>query len=142
MQSVNSVPDWAALRDRCVALRWFALVGRVKLGFSFVTPTGSRQVLKAQEEFNGEERRILGLLDRGLSRDFPNPQRIGCPDSTVLRGIALHKVPLAEADRWLDHFSSCSPCFQEFTRYRKQLRDQRRHTQMWLAAAAIVLFAV
>jgi len=60
----------------------------------------------------------------------------------VLRGIALHKVPLAEADRWLDHFSSCSPCFQEFSQFRKQALDRRRRTQVWLAAAAILLFAV
>ena len=105
------------------------------------TLTGSRQVLKAQEEFNGEEKRILDLLGRGLSRDFPNPQRVGCPDSAVLRGIALHKVPLSEADRWLDHFSSCSPCFQEFTQFRKQAVDRRR-TQIWLAAAAVFIFAV
>src|ERR1700693_796550 len=106
-----------------------------------MTPTGSRRVLKAQEEFNGEEKRILDLLGRGLSRDFPNPQRVGCPDSAVLRGIALHKVPLSEADRWLDHFSSCSPCFQEFTQFRKQAVDRRR-TQIWLAAAAVLIFAV
>src|SRR3984957_4098106 len=107
-----------------------------------MSSTGSRRILKEQQEFNGEEKRILDLLDKGLSRDFPNPQRIGCPDSTVLRGIALRKVPLAKADRWLDHFSSCSPCFQEFTRYRKQSRDPRRRRQMWLAAVAVVLFAV
>ena len=102
----------------------------------------SRRVLKQQEEFNAEEKRILDLLDRGLSRDFPNPQRVGCPDSGVLRGIALHKVPLAEADRWLDHFSSCSPCFQEFTQFRKQALDGRRRTQMWLAAAAMVFLVL
>ena len=101
-----------------------------------------RRVLKEQQEFNGEEKQILDLLDRGLSQDFPNPQRVGCPDSAVLRGIALHKVPLAEADRWLDHFSSCSPCFQEFTQFRKQALDRRRRTQVWLAAAAVLLFAV
>jgi hypothetical protein len=105
------------------------------------TSTGSRQVLKAQEEFNGEEKRILDLLGRGLSRDFPNPQRVGCPNSAVLRGIALHKVPLSEADRWLDHFSSCSPCFQEFTKFRKQAVDRRR-TQIWLVAAAVFICAV
>ncbi len=82
----------------------------------------------------------MDLLGRGLSRDFPNPQRVGCPDSAVLRGIALHKVPLSEADRWLDHFSSCSPCFQEFTQFRKQAVDRRRRTQVWLAAAAVLLF--
>ena len=100
-----------------------------------------RRVLKEQQEFNGEEKQILDLLDRGLSQDFPNPQRVGCPDSAILKGIALHKVPLAEADRWLDHFSSCSPCFQEFTQFRKQAVDRRR-TQVWLAAAAVLVFAV
>jgi hypothetical protein len=104
--------------------------------------TESRRILKQQEEFNVEEKRILDLLSRGLSQDFPNPQRVGCPDSAMLKGIALHKVPLAEADPWLDHFSSCSPCFQEFTQFRKQALDQRRQTQMWLAAAAMVLLAV
>jgi multidrug efflux pump subunit AcrA (membrane-fusion protein) len=60
----------------------------------------------------------------------------------MLKGIALHKVPLAEADPWLDHFSSCSPCFQEFTQFRKQAVDGRRRAQLWLAAAAVLLFAV
>jgi hypothetical protein len=59
----------------------------------------------------------------------------------VLRGIALRTVPLSEADRWLDHFSSCSPCFQEFTQFRKRAVDRRR-TQIWLAAAAVFIFAV
>jgi hypothetical protein len=107
-----------------------------------MTSTGSRRILKEQEEFNGEEKRILDLLDKGLSRDFPNPQRIGCPGSAILKSIALHKLPLAEADPWLEHFSSCSPCFQEFSAIRKQAVGQRRQTQMWLAAAAMVLLAV
>ena len=50
-------------------------------------------------------------------------------------------MPLSEADRWLNHFSSCSPCFQEFTQFRKQAVDRRR-TQIWLAAAAVFIFAV
>jgi hypothetical protein len=106
------------------------------------TSTKGGRILKEQEEFNAEEKRILDLLDRGLSRDFPNPQRVGCPDSGVLRGIALHKVPLAEADRWLDHFSSCSPCFQEFRQLRKQALDRRRRIQVWVTAAAMVLLGL
>lgn len=89
-----------------------------------------------------EEKRILDLLGRGLSRGFPNPQRLGCPDSAILRSIARHKMALAEVDRWLDHFSSCSPCFQDFTQFRKQALDRRKQTQMWLAAAAMMLLAL
>jgi hypothetical protein len=85
---------------------------------------------------------MLDLLDRGLSREFPNPERLGCPDSAILRRIARHQMPLAEADQWLDHFSSCSPCFQDFTRFRRQTPDRRRRTQMWLAAAAMVLLGL
>jgi hypothetical protein len=50
-------------------------------------------------------------------------------------------VSLSEADRWLTHFSSCSPCFQEFTQFRTQTVVRRR-TQIWLAAAAVFIFAI
>ena len=102
----------------------------------------SRQVLSEQEEFNKEEKRVLDLLTRGLSREFPNPQRVGCPDSAVLRGIAFRKLRLAEVDHWLEHLSSCSPCYQEFTELRKEAASQRRRTQAWIAVAAVLIFAV
>ena len=101
-----------------------------------------RQGLSEQEEFNKEEKRVLDLLTQGLSREFPNPQRVGCPDSVVLGGIAFRKLRLAEVEPWLEHLSSCSPCFQEFTQLRKQAASQRRRTQAWLAAAAVLIFAV
>ena len=47
-----------------------------------------------REEFDKDEERILDLLARGLSREFPNPQRVGCPDSTILKGIAFRKLRL------------------------------------------------
>jgi hypothetical protein len=103
---------------------------------------GSRQVLSEQEEFNRDEKRVWDLLTRGLSREFPNPERVGCPDSAVLRGIAFRKLRLAEVDQWLDHLSSCSPCYQEFTELRKQAASQRRRTQAWIAVAAVVIFVV
>jgi len=102
----------------------------------------SRQVLSDRDEFSQGEQRILDVLTRGLSREFPNPARIGCPGSTVLRGIAFRKLRLAEVDQWLDHLSSCSPCYQEFTQLRSQAASRRRRTQVWLATAAILILAV
>jgi hypothetical protein len=102
----------------------------------------SGQVPGEQQEFNQGERRVLDLLAQGLSREFPNPQRLGCPDSAVLRGIASRNLRLAEVDQWLGHLSSCSPCFQEFTELRKQAASQRRRTQSWLAAAAVLILSV
>src|SRR5271157_4755023 len=102
----------------------------------------SRQGLSEQEEFNEEEKRVLDLLAQGLSREFPNPQRVGCPESAVLTGIAFRKLRLAEVEPWLEHLGSCSPCFQEFTELRKQATTRRRRTQAWLAVAAVLIFAV
>jgi len=64
-----------------------------------------------------------------------------CGKETVVIG-AFRKLRLAEVEPWLEHLSSCSPCFQEFTELRKQAASQRRRTQFWLAAAAVLIFAV
>lgn len=62
----------------------------------------------------------------GLSTEFQNPNRVGCPASDILEGIASHRLTLAETERWLDHFGSCSPCFMEFSAIRKRLRIRRK----------------
>lgn len=97
-------------------------------------------VLNREQKFGGEERRILDLLDMGLSIEFPNPGRVGCPEQSVLRGIAQHKIPLSQADQWLNHLSSCTPCFQDFRRFRAEATAKKRRVfQVALAAAAILL---
>lgn len=68
----------------------------------------------------------MDVLSRGLSSEFPNPDRVGCPGTAVLEGIASHRIPLAEAENWLDHLGSCSSCFQEFTAIRNRRRRQQR----------------
>jgi hypothetical protein len=78
------------------------------------------------KEFDKDEERILDLLARGLSREFPNPQRVGCPDSTILKGIAFRKLRLAEVEQWMDHLGSCSPCYRDFTPFRKEVVSRRR----------------
>ena len=115
-----------------------------KLGLSVQDnhPREGRQILSDKEEFNNDEKRVLDLLTRGLSREFPNPDRVGCPDSAVLRGLADRKLRLAEVDQWLDHLSSCSPCYQEFTELRKKAANQRRRTQAWIAVAAVLILTV
>jgi hypothetical protein len=51
-------------------------------------------------------------------------------------------VSLTEAEPWLDHLGSCSPCFQEFKELRRQSTIQRRHVLTWVATAAVLLFAL
>lgn len=87
-----------------------------------------------------DERRILDVLGRGLLKDFPNPERIGCPGAEVLKKIACHQMPLSEAAKWLDHLGSCSPCYSDFKRFAAAHESRRR--RMLLAAAAAILLAL
>jgi hypothetical protein len=87
-----------------------------------------------------DEKRILGTLGRGLLKEFPNPERAGCPGPDVLKRIASHEMPLAEAEKWLDHLTSCSPCYGDFSQF--QAANQRRRTQRLLAFAASILIAI
>ena len=84
---------------------------------------------------------MLDILRQGLTKEFPNPERIGCPGSSLLKGIAQQKVSLTGVEPWLDHLGSCSPCFQEFKGFRRQ-STQRRRVLTLMATAAVLLFAV
>ena len=93
--------------------------------------------MKEQGYSERDEQRILNALGRGLLTEFPNPERTGCPGRDVLRRIASHDMPLTEAEKWLDHLTSCSPCYRDFS----QLQNARelRRKQAWLAIAAAIL---
>jgi hypothetical protein len=96
--------------------------------------------LNAKGYSERDEKRILNALGRGLLKEFPNPDRAGCPGSDVLRKIASHEMPLPEVEKWLDHLTSCSPCYGDFSRF--QAAHQRRRTQRLLAIAASILIAI
>jgi hypothetical protein len=85
---------------------------------------------------------LLDILRQGLATEFPNPERIGCPGNSLLKGIAQGKVSLTEAEPWLDHLGSCTPCFQEFKEFRRQSAIQHRRVLTWVATAAVLLFAL
>jgi hypothetical protein len=98
--------------------------------------------LSTESQSNAADKRLLDILRQGLATEFPNPERIGCPGNALLKGIAQGKVSLTEAEPWLDHLGSCSPCFQEFKEFRRQLAFQRRRMLAWVATAAVLLLVV
>ena len=102
----------------------------------------SRQVLSEQEEFDRDDKRLWDVLAQGLSREFPNPQRVGCPDPAVLRSIAFRKLRLADAEPWLKHLSSCSPCFQEFSNFRVEAASLRRRRYAIAGVAAALVLSI
>src|SRR5260370_6213458 len=87
-----------------------------------------------------EEKRILDALGHGLLRECPNPERIGCPSSEIVRGIARHRVPLIEAEPWLDHLTSCSPCYRDFCQFRDAY-EFRRMTVLFAIVASVLVIA-
>jgi len=98
--------------------------------------------LSSESQSNAADKRLLDSLRQGLATEFPNPERIGCPGNALVKGIAQGKVPLIEAEPWLDHLGSCSPCFREFKEFRRQAATQRRRVLTLVATAAVLLFAV
>jgi hypothetical protein len=74
-----------------------------------------------------EEERILDVLGRSLRTEYPNPARIDCPPIEVLKSIATHEMPLVQAEKWLDHLGSCSPCYRDFCQFQAAYRG--RHSQ-------------
>ena len=89
-----------------------------------------------------DERRLLDVLGRGLINEFPNPERSGCPGSEVLKRIASRTMPLAEAEKWLDHLGSCSPCYRDFSRFQKAYQLRRTRTLLAIAASILVCAAI
>ena len=73
-----------------------------------------------------EERRILEALGRSLLKDYPNPSRMGCPPCDVLKRIATGDMALSEAESWLSHLGSCSPCYAEFRRFQITYQSAKR----------------
>ena len=89
-----------------------------------------------------DEQRLLDALGRGLLKEFPNPDRAGCPGSAVLKRIASHEMPLAEAEKWLDHLTSCSPCYREFSELQAGYRHRRMQTILAIAASILIVVGV
>jgi len=98
--------------------------------------------LKAEGYSAKDEKRVLDALGHGLLREFPNPERVGCPPSEVLKGMASHRVPLAEAEKWLDHLGSCSPCYRDFSQFQKAHQLRRRRTLLAIAASILICASV
>ena len=88
------------------------------------------------------EKRIMNALGRGLLKEFPNPERIGCPGSEVLKRIASRTMPLAEAEKWLDHLGSCSPCYSDLSQFRKVQEIRRQRTLLAVAASILIVASI
>lgn len=74
-----------------------------------------------------------------LSGGYPNPERVGCPGSDILKGLAERQIGLASAKDWVLHLGCCSPCFIEYTAFRRQAHRRKVFEYSFASAALVVL---
>src|SRR5438093_9860697 len=67
----------------------------------------------------------------------------GCRSQSLARGAADAVGCACPAQGRLNHLSACTPCFQDFRRFRAEANAGRRRVfQMALAAAAVFLIVI
>src|ERR1700704_1730668 len=75
--------------------------------------------------------RLQAEIQDAILRNYPNPERVGCPGDLVVADFARNPAKVtaeAEADEhssWY-HISHCSPCYATFLELRATARAQNR----------------
>jgi hypothetical protein len=88
-----------------------------------------------------EEERLLEAGRSVFSTAFPNPNREGCPPQDLIEALARGKASLAQHRDFILHMSRCSPCYNDFDRFRKVAQREMR-IKLLAAAAVIAIFCV
>ena len=81
------------------------------------------------------ERRLIRVATEAIKTDFPNPERLGCPESTALGAIARRHLTGPDIEDAIDHIATCAPCLDEYNRHR------RRHLLLRRGRFALICFA-
>ena len=89
-----------------------------------------------------EERRLIGAYQRlVLGGEFPNPNRAGCPGGEILKAMAFRELEQEHVLDWIEHLGTCSPCFREYTEFRKQVAWRRNAAYIGAAAAVLIVLS-
>jgi len=84
--------------------------------------------------------RVRKELQASALRDFPNPERTGCPDPGILDAMSRRKMEMTQSQ--LHHVTHCSPCFQTFLAIREEIRKKRAFRFRIAAAACVAAILV
>src|SRR5512132_1726864 len=87
---------------------------------------------------------IENEMDLLLGRAHPNPTREGCPPRDLLVSLSRRELPIG--DPAYEHFSKCSPCYQELRALQQAdaagLKATLKRKRLAYAAAAVLVLAV
>jgi hypothetical protein len=87
-----------------------------------------------------DEIELLTAAREALPSDFPNPERINCPEASTLKAIAARRLSTPDIDDLIDHIATCSPCFTAYSEYRNAYCSRR--TRRRYGALAVFLVGV
>lgn len=87
-----------------------------------------------------QDRALHRALASMVMTAYPNPERKGCPGSSVLRSIATKTIAMDDPAH--HHVARCSPCFKELTEMRQALRRRKMQWGLGTAAAVVLLTAL
>ena len=70
-----------------------------------------------------KSRRVQGVLQEAVLRNYPNPDRVGCPGRAALEELArmANRIEALDTPHW-KHVTHCSPCYAEYLEIVKPLR--------------------
>ena len=74
--------------------------------------------LHASARFMGREKDLIDTFEDVVHRDFPNPERIGCPGRELLAQLARRSAD-TQFCHLLEHVTKCAPCFDDLKELRK-----------------------
>ena len=79
---------------------------------------------------------MVAAARRSAETGFPNPGRVGCPDSGSLRAMARGDRQTGTPRLSATHVMRCSPCYGEYMRFRREARIRRRVAVVGMASLA------
>jgi hypothetical protein len=90
--------------------------------------------------------RLKKQLQDSILRDYPNPERKGCPGGAVLKELAERTLDeTVEDDPHWPHVTHCSECYRDFLALNLEFRSQanaRRAQVRWATAVALAVVLV
>jgi hypothetical protein len=93
-----------------------------------------------------EELRFGEIFRKVMVSEYPNPDRVGCPDTRIIRDLAFHRkvVDPPTFRQITTHMSECSECTRDALRYVEEYKKakKRSHFRIAMAAAAAVMLTV
>src|SRR3954454_19667614 len=86
-------------------------------------------------------KRMADPVQQSILRNYPNPNREGCPGEAAVREVAS-RTEVQKDELWR-HITHCSPCYAEFLQYRdEQPQESASHVpsrRRFLVAASLAV---